>query len=190
MPRPLRPPAIPALRPRRPAALGGYVTQDRLKLAAQIFGDCFGPRHAGGLSRNIIRPEVAARGNVDTTPRPPAWCAMCNLFHHTTSAEAMRHLFDGMANEAGNIRIRGSLSRPNRANPDCWRRRARLTQGALGLPSPPQFHSPSGIDRGVTKVRNVDSPHWRRWLSAANRCLVPVDRFAEPRAGGRGAGNA
>lgn len=65
-----------------------------------------------------------------------------------------------------------------------------LRKARWGLPSPPQFHSPSGIDRGVTNVRNVGSPHWRRWLGQANRCLLPVDRFAEPRPGGRGAGNA
>lgn len=102
----------------------------------------------------------------------------------------MRQLFDGMVNEAGNVEA-GEVY-PDRTAPIItaaggWHilRRARW-----GLPSPPQFHSPSGIDRGVTNVRNVNSPHWRRWLSPANRCLVPLDRFAEPRPGGRGAGNA
>ncbi|MDT8853560.1 SOS response-associated peptidase family protein [Paracoccaceae bacterium Fryx2] len=33
------------------------------------------------------------------------------------------------------------------------------------------------------------SAHWRRWLRPENRCLVPLTRFAEPRAG-KGAGNA
>ncbi len=102
----------------------------------------------------------------------------------------MRQLFDGMINEAGNIET-GEVY-PDRAAPILTvsdgghiLRRARW-----GLPSPPKFHSASGIDRGVTNIRNVGSPHWRRWLGRANRCLVPVDRFAEPRPGGRGAGNA
>jgi hypothetical protein len=43
-----------------------------------------------------------------------------------------------------------------------------------GMPSPKQFHSKSGIDRGVTNIRNTGSPHWRRWLKPENRCLVPL----------------
>ena len=43
--------------------------------------------------------------------------------------------------------------------------------------------------RGLTNVRNVGSPHWRRWLGPARRCLVPLNNFAEPRTG-KGAGNA
>jgi putative SOS response-associated peptidase YedK len=34
--------------------------------------------------------------------------------------------------------------------------------------------------RGVTNVRNVGSPHWRRWTGYANRCLVPATSFCEP----------
>lgn len=115
---------------------------------------------------------------------------MCNLFHHTTSAEAMRQLFDGMFNEAGNIET-GEVY-PDRTAPILTASEGGhvLRKARWGLPSPPQFHSPSGIDRGVTNVRNVGSPHWRRWLGQVNRCLLPVDRFAEPRPGGRGAGNA
>lgn len=115
---------------------------------------------------------------------------MCNLFHHTTSAEAMRQLFDGLVNEAGNVET-GDVY-PDRTAPIVTASDGGkvLREARWGLPSPPQFHSPSGIDRGVTNVRNVGSPHWRRWLGQENRCLVPVDRFAEPRPGGSGAGNA
>ena len=62
-----------------------------------------------------------------------------------------------------------------------------LAMARWGLPSPPQYHSKSGIDRGVTNVRNTASPHWRRWLGPEHRCLVHFDRFAEPKQGG---GNA
>jgi putative SOS response-associated peptidase YedK len=34
-------------------------------------------------------------------------------------------------------------------------------------------------DSGVTNVRNVSSPHWRRWLGIQNRCVVPFTSFAE-----------
>ena len=115
---------------------------------------------------------------------------MCNLYNHTTAVEAMRHLFDGLENRAGNVEA-GEVY-PDRMAPIITAEGEAhvLRKARWGLPSPPQFHSPSGIDRGVTNVRNASSPHWRRWLGPANRCLVPVDRFAEPRPGGRGSGNA
>jgi putative SOS response-associated peptidase YedK len=31
----------------------------------------------------------------------------------------------------------------------------------------------------VTNIRNVDSPHWRRWLTPKNRCVVPWTSFCE-----------
>jgi putative SOS response-associated peptidase YedK len=43
-----------------------------------------------------------------------------------------------------------------------------------GMPPPPKF---SGLP--VTNIRNVASPHWRGWLRPENRCLVPVNSFAE-----------
>jgi putative SOS response-associated peptidase YedK len=115
---------------------------------------------------------------------------MCNLYNQTTAVEAMRQLFAELTNDAGNIEP-GDVY-PDRVAPivtvaGCGHR---LARARWGLPSPPQFHSPSGIDRGVTNIRNTGSPHWRRWLGPEHRCLVPVDRFAEPRPGGRGAGNA
>ena len=43
-----------------------------------------------------------------------------------------------------------------------------------GMPGPPQFGG-----QPVTNIRNVASPHWRGWLSARNRCLVPATSFCE-----------
>ena len=60
-----------------------------------------------------------------------------------------------------------------------------MTENArFGLPTPAQYLVGKKTDRGVTNIRNTASPHWRQWLGPANRCLVPFDRFAEPRAGG------
>ncbi len=114
---------------------------------------------------------------------------MCNLYNQTTAATAMRQLFADLDNRAGNIET-GEIY-PDRMAPIITREGSGhvLRNARWGLPSPPQFHSPSGIDRGVTNVRNTASPHWRRWLWSENRCLVPFDRFAEPRSG-KGAGNA
>jgi putative SOS response-associated peptidase YedK len=115
---------------------------------------------------------------------------MCNLYTSTTAVDAMRQLFSEFDNRAGNLEP-GDIY-PDRMAPIITAEGAGriLRRARWGLPSPPQYHSPSGIDRGVTNVRNSTSPHWRRWLGPENRCLVPFDRFAEPRPGGRGAGNA
>lgn len=51
---------------------------------------------------------------------------------------------------------------------------------AISPPCPPQFHSKSGIHRGVTNARNTASPRWRRGLGPSHPCLVPVTAFAEP----------
>jgi len=43
-----------------------------------------------------------------------------------------------------------------------------------GMPAPPQFGGAP-----ITNIRNTASPHWRRWLNPANRCLVPATSFSE-----------
>ncbi len=35
-------------------------------------------------------------------------------------------------------------------------------------------------DKGVTNVRNLNLPHWKKWLGVQSRCIVPVTSFAEP----------
>jgi putative SOS response-associated peptidase YedK len=89
----------------------------------------------------------------------------------------------------------GTLAPPEAIYPDQPAPIARLDGDDMvlqlarwGMPSPKQFHSKSGIDRGVTNIRNTGSPHWRRWLNPENRCLVPLTSFAEP--AGKGKGNA
>ncbi|PTX41571.1 putative SOS response-associated peptidase YedK [Gemmobacter caeni] len=118
---------------------------------------------------------------------------MCNLFAQTRAADILRQALEqggSWENRAGNIEP-GDIY-PDRMAPIITAEGAGhvLRRARWGLPSPPQYHSPSGIDRGVTNVRNTGSPHWRRWLGPEHRCLVPFDRFAEPRPGGRGAGNS
>lgn len=55
-----------------------------------------------------------------------------------------------------------------------------ITNARWGLPSPAFALEGKKTDRGVTNVCNTASPHWRRWLGPANRCLVPFTSFAEP----------
>ena len=48
-----------------------------------------------------------------------------------------------------------------------------------GMPSPAFALKGRNSDPGVTNVRNTASPHWRRWLGAENRCVVPFTSFSE-----------
>ncbi len=49
-----------------------------------------------------------------------------------------------------------------------------LVMARWGMPGPPQYGGAP-----VTNIRNVSSPHWRGWLGARNRCLVPAKSFCE-----------
>jgi putative SOS response-associated peptidase YedK len=42
-----------------------------------------------------------------------------------------------------------------------------------GMPSPLFALKGRNSDSGVTNIRNVKSPHWRRWLGIEHRCVVP-----------------
>ena len=48
-----------------------------------------------------------------------------------------------------------------------------------GMPSPIFALKGRNSDSGVTNIRNVSSPHWRRWLGVENRCVVPFTSFSE-----------
>ena len=43
-----------------------------------------------------------------------------------------------------------------------------------GMPGPPKFGGAP-----ITNIRNVKSPHWRRWLGKGSRCIVPATSFCE-----------
>lgn len=111
---------------------------------------------------------------------------MCNLYSHTTTQDAMRELVKGLTDRSGNLQ-------PAQVYPDQMAPIIRhgddgpeLVMARWGLPSPPSVLK-TARDPGVTNIRNLSSPHWRRWLGRANRCLVPLTSFAEPR--GKGQGN-
>ena len=54
-----------------------------------------------------------------------------------------------------------------------------LTMARWGMPSPVFALQGRKTDPGVTNIRNVKSPHWRRWLGVESRCLVPFTSFSE-----------
>jgi putative SOS response-associated peptidase YedK len=43
-----------------------------------------------------------------------------------------------------------------------------------GMPPPPRTGGPP-----VTNIRNTSSSYWQGWLKPENRCLVPINSFAE-----------
>jgi hypothetical protein len=51
-----------------------------------------------------------------------------------------------------------------------------------GTPSPVFALKGHNFDLRVTNVRNVASPHWRRWLDVESRCVVPFTSFSENQA--------
>jgi putative SOS response-associated peptidase YedK len=54
-----------------------------------------------------------------------------------------------------------------------------LVMARWGMPSPYEILKGKNRDPGVTNIRNVSSPHWRRWLGVENRCVVPFTSFSE-----------
>jgi putative SOS response-associated peptidase YedK len=54
-----------------------------------------------------------------------------------------------------------------------------LMMARWGMPSPLLALEGKKFDPGVTDIRNVKSPHWRRWLEIENRCVVPWTSFSE-----------
>lgn len=106
---------------------------------------------------------------------------ICNLYSQTKPQEAMRRLFPGLHDHAGNLpplpEIYPDRMAPIiRNGPDG----PELVMARWGLPTPPAYLAGKNSDRGVTNVRNTASAHWRRWLRPEFRCLVPFTRFAEP----------
>jgi putative SOS response-associated peptidase YedK len=101
---------------------------------------------------------------------------MCNLYSLTKGQSAIRDLFSVRHDRTGNLPLFPSIF-PDQAAPivrsgaDGERE---LVMARWGMPGPPQFGG-----RPVTNIRNVASPHWRGWIGARNRCVVPATSFCE-----------
>lgn len=101
---------------------------------------------------------------------------MCNLYRITTSQQAILDFTRAMTGNIGNMEpsfdVYPDYPAPVvRTGMDGQRE---LTRARWGMPSPPQYGSAP-----VTNIRNVKSPHWRRWLGVENRCVVPSTSFCE-----------
>src|SRR6201998_875430 len=100
---------------------------------------------------------------------------MCNLYSITTNQAAIAGLFRRMNRYVGNLEPMPGVF-PDYPAP-VVRNAGDAEEMVLmrwGMPPPPRTGGPP-----VTNIRNTSSPHWRVWLKAENRCLVPVNSFAE-----------
>ena len=106
---------------------------------------------------------------------------MCNLYSITKGPQAIRDFAQAMRDTTGNLPptpgVFPDYSAPIVRNAtDAVRE---LTMARWGMPSPVFALKGRNSDSGVTNVRNVASPHWRRWLGVESRCVVPFTSFAE-----------
>lgn len=103
---------------------------------------------------------------------------MCNLYQVRTNQEAMRDIAGLMSerlNLQPDIEVYPDRPAPVVRNKDGGRELVELT---WGMPTPPNILGEKP-DTGVTNIRNVNSPHWRRWLKVESRCVVPWTQFCE-----------
>ena len=105
---------------------------------------------------------------------------MCNLYSVTKGQQAIRELAGAMRDKTGNLpplpAIFPDYAAPIVRNQPDGRE---LTMARWGMPSPVFARKGKKSDPGVTNVRNVKSPHWRRWLEVESRCVVPFTSFSE-----------
>ena len=105
---------------------------------------------------------------------------VCNLYSMLKSQEAMRRLFDGLLDRAGNMPplpgIYPDYSAPIVRNGPEGRE---LVMARWGMPTPPQYLAGKKTDPASPTSGRLTSSHWRPWLGPEHRCLVPFTSFAE-----------
>jgi len=105
---------------------------------------------------------------------------MCNLYSITKGPKAIRDIARAMRDKTGNLEplpgVFPDYSAPIVRNTADGRE---LALARWGMPSPAFALKGRNSDPGVTNVRNVASPHWRRWLGPESRCVVPFTSFSE-----------
>jgi putative SOS response-associated peptidase YedK len=105
---------------------------------------------------------------------------MCNLYSLIRPQSEIGKAFGVEHDDTGNLPPLPGIFPDTTAPAIHMRDGARaLSMMRWGMPSPAFVLKGKKIDPGVTNVRNTASPHWRRWLSTAYRCLVPFTSFSE-----------
>jgi putative SOS response-associated peptidase YedK len=105
---------------------------------------------------------------------------MCNLYSVTKGQAAIREMARAMHDRAGNLPPLPGIF-PDYGAPIVREggEGRELILARWGMPSPLFALKGKKTDPGVTNIRNVKSPHWRRWLGPESRCLVPFTSFSE-----------
>src|ERR1700740_622631 len=105
---------------------------------------------------------------------------LCNLYSVTKGQQAIRALAGAMRDRTGNLPplygIFPDYFAPIVRNQPEGRE---LMMARGGMPSRAFALKGKKSDTCVTNIRNVKSPHWRRWLGIENRCIVPWTSFSE-----------
>jgi putative SOS response-associated peptidase YedK len=106
---------------------------------------------------------------------------MCNLYSETKGQQAILAFTRAIRDRAGNLPpmpgIFPDYTAPIvRTSADGVRE---LVAARWGMPTPVFALKGKSTDPGVTNIRNLASPHWRRWTGEAHRCLVPFTSFSE-----------
>lgn len=108
---------------------------------------------------------------------------MCNLYSLTRGQAAILAMARAMTDRTGNMPMLPGIYPDGRAPVVRNGAEGReLVLARWGMPSPAFALQGRNSDPGITNVRNTASPHWRRWLGEASRCVVPFSSFAEPAA--------
>jgi putative SOS response-associated peptidase YedK len=106
---------------------------------------------------------------------------VCNLYSQTKGQQAIIELARAARERVGNLPPMPGIF-PDypapivRTGTDGVRE---LATARWGMPSPIFALKGRTTDPGVTNIRNVASPHWRRWTGEAHRCVVPFTSFSE-----------
>ena len=102
---------------------------------------------------------------------------MCNLYSLTKGQAAIREIFRFVRDLTGNLAPQPTIF-PDQMAPVVRANRAGERELAmLRWGFPPPFSV--GGNRPVTNVRNTASSYWKPWLTAEQRCLVPLTSFCE-----------
>lgn len=100
---------------------------------------------------------------------------MCNLYSLTVGQQAIREAARAMRDATGNLPPMPAIF-PDQAAPivRTMDGEREIVMARWGMPGPA-----AAGGRPVTNIRNTGSPHWRRWLDPAYRCVVPMTSFCE-----------
>lgn len=107
---------------------------------------------------------------------------MCNLYSHRSNRQAITDITRAMtvASSIGNLPPQPGIFpdylAPIVRNVEGGRE---LAMARWGMPSPRSRLNGTNRDPGITNIRNLDSPHWRRWRGIEHRCVVPFTSFSE-----------